>query len=46
MGGNSDLGDLSDDSASPLPQHRVVRGLPNHFKLYDFPLVSQMSLLY
>ena len=46
MGGNSNSGGLSDDFAWPLPQDRVVDGGLNHFKLYDFPLVSHMSLLY
>jgi hypothetical protein len=46
MGGNSNSGGLSANFAPPLPQDRVVEGGLNHFKLYDFPLVSHMSLLY
>jgi hypothetical protein len=46
MGGISDSGIRREDSVSTCPQHSVVRQRQNHFKLYDFQLVSLKSLLY
>jgi len=46
MGGNRNSGGLSNDLSIPLPQYPVAGWWQNHFKLCDFPLVTQMSLLY
>jgi len=46
MGGNSNSGALLDALDSVYPQYPVSRAGQNHFKLCDFPLVSQISLLY
>jgi hypothetical protein len=46
MGGTRNSGGLSNDLRIPLPQYPVAGRRQNHFKLYDFPLVTQMSLLY
>lgn len=46
MGENCDSGALLDVPSSVYPQYPVSWGCQNHFKLCDFPLVTQISLLY
>jgi hypothetical protein len=46
MGGNRRLGVLLDGLIPAGPQHPVAGGRRNPSKLCDFPLVTQMSLLY
>jgi hypothetical protein len=46
MGGNCSSGVLLDDLVPACPQYPVAGEPQNPFKLCDFPLVTQMSLLY
>ena len=46
MGGNCNLGVLMDVAIVTNPQYPVAEWPRNPFKLCDFPLVTQMSLLY
>ena len=46
MGGKRSLGVLLDSLIPACPQYPVASGRRNPFKLYDFPLVTLMSLLY
>jgi len=46
MGGIRSLGVLQEDLIAARPQYRVAGWPRNPFKLCDFPLVTQISLLY
>jgi hypothetical protein len=46
MGGDCNMGALLDDLLPIRPQYPVAGQRQNHFKLYDFPLVTRISLLY
>jgi hypothetical protein len=46
MGGNCSVGVLLDYLIVDRPQYPVAGRLQNHFRLCDFPLVTQISLLY
>jgi hypothetical protein len=46
MGGNDSGGSGLDSLTRGCPQYPVAGPCQNHFKLYDFPLVTLMSLLY
>jgi hypothetical protein len=46
MGGSYSWGARLDDSVLARPQYPVARHSQNPFKLCDFPLVTQISLLY
>jgi len=46
MGGKRSLGVLLDGLIPVGPQYPVAGRRQNPFKLYDFPLVTLMSLLY
>ncbi len=46
MGGNCSLGVLMDTAIVADPQYPVAGWPQNPFKLYDFPLVTLISVLY